>query len=705
MSDGFGHRVRVRAILRGIVGLLCASLLAFPVHAERDEALDKIKGHAEKLQELVKKYREAKIPIIKHESVSIHDRRGNPQNCSLRIWYNNGTKVDLATSGGKYEGNFDHGEKPVSKAISLRLSNCACTPVRTRHTQTWPALSEPLEKIKQVVADEIRGYAEDKAKEFAKSAFEKVAEGLGVGAKASGFLSGFTAGAEVGAAVGNHLTEQINKILDDAAAGDLVTAGDSAFPAHPNAGRLTARWWDVWRAKPRVSDRWDITVRCGRRIVPPSEANWHFVSDLTPKPPVTVTPGTGQDAADREEAARRKQEADGFRREQQERERKRKAERAKEEAEAKRKREERRRKLEASAAEIARTCTICDPIRTRIAEVEKDIADRERQLPGLEAALSAARAAGSRAQRAERAARDRLARFRNPTSSVTDHTTGRTVTSTDLEVRNQAAREIWNRRAAGELSADETTAEWARLDDPAVRAGIKQRAEQRLEAEVDKATQAREAADRAVREAELALTRARGALRGWRRMLTDLRAQLAECVKQCKANAMKIARGWYQAYYELPNVNSLYAPARPKVQVRVLNVTHVSGNNPFDARDPAGTGESDASGSTAAAAGGGANPLAASASPPSYVGNSNCGVVTTNFDIVSSSVVALDPLGANGRTRFDVDPGTGNANSQSSNLTIIGDPGHSCQLFGIGANAFTLFCFRTGASCSEAFSR
>ena len=156
-----------------------------------------------------------------------------------------------------------------------------------------------------------------------------------------------------------------------------------------------------------------------------------------------------------------------------------------------------------------------------------------------------------------------------------------------------------------------------------------------------------------------------------------------------------------------------------KFWVEVEQVFTVTGNNPFDPRDPLADGQNQLRriiseprrGPVITPPGGGPGPvITPGGSNPftdntgNYSGNSGCGFSLTRLGTSGNNVVTLTLTG-NGTARFDIDTATGNANSQGNNLTVLGDVGHSCQIFNVQNNSFTLFCFRPGASCTEPFSR
>ncbi|MBT7951763.1 MAG: hypothetical protein HN764_09080 [Gammaproteobacteria bacterium] len=539
--------------------ILCCLLLVsfsfpFAVYADDDDATQKIEDAADKIKELIEAYQEAEVNFVKQEVVTIKDTAGNPRDCDVAIFYDNGQQARFKTSGGSFDGNFDHGSNVPTNALSLRLSNCECRAVSTKHLSTWLGVIDEIEKVKKVIADEIEGMLEDKAKEYAEEVFNKLAEKAGLAAGASGFLTGFKAGAELGAAVGEHITEEINKILDNARQRNQQAAQDNDnAPLYPNVGHVNprSRWGNFRGENPQLRNKWDITVRCGSNVIPPSRASWSDVSGLVTagRPAQTAGPSSQssqQAAADRQAARERAEQERQERQAEAQRERERRqqeAEAARRQAEAERRYEEEQRRLKAEAQEISRTCKICDPIRDQIAKTQQDIEDAESQLPDLEKAVSDAEDALNRSRNKERQARNKLDEFLNPQSSATNLSTGRAATTTDLEVRNQAAMEAMDRYQAGEATAEETSEAWRDLDNPQQIEELKQRAKDRLEAEIDTAKQEREQKESELSTARQSLGRENRRIEGLKSYLEELRARLEECIKQCQAQAMDIARG------------------------------------------------------------------------------------------------------------------------------------------------------------------
>ncbi len=542
-------------IYRLVLSCLLVAGLSFPLlsSAEEDDTSEKIEAAADKIKELIEAYQKAEVNFVKREIVTIKDTAGNPQSCDVAIFYDNGQQARFHVSDGSFEGNFDHGANVPANALSLRLSNCACRPIKTDHVSTWLGIVDEVEKVKKVIVDEIRGMAEDKAKEYAEELFNKVAEKAGLAAGASGFLTGFKAGAELGAAVGDHITEEINKILDSARKRNQRAAKDlDDSPLYPNVGHVNprGRLGNAFGDSPQLQNQWDITVRCGSRTIPPAEAGWNRVPGLIAagRPPQETTSSpSAEEAAATRQAAREKAEQEQREREaeaQRERERREaEAEDARRRAEAKRRYEQKQQRLKAQAREISTTCKICDPIRAQIAATEKKITEVETEIPVLEQAVTDAETSLDKARNKEQQARDKLDNFQNPDSSVTDIESGRTITSTDLEVRNQAAIEAMDRYRAGEITAAETENAWKNLDDPQQIKALKQKAKQRLESEIEAAKQNREQKEATLKTAKQAAGKAKRQLKGLQDQLQDLQTKLEQCIKQCQAQAMDIARG------------------------------------------------------------------------------------------------------------------------------------------------------------------
>jgi len=156
--------------------------------------------------------------------------------------------------------------------------------------------------------------------------------------------------------------------------------------------------------------------------------------------------------------------------------------------------------------------------------------------------------------------------------------------------------------------------------------------------------------------------------------------------------------------------------------VEVEQVFNVTGNNPFDPRDPlaeqAGSSPTivvptvpdtpSSNGDPVANPGGnpGSSPPAGNpfqSSVGNFSGNNGCGVSLTTFATQGLNAITLT-LPGNGTVPFSIN---GNqANSQSTNLVIFSLPGHSCSAQNIQPTNFQLFCSNSGGgSCLENFSR
>jgi hypothetical protein len=82
-----------------------------------------------------------------------------------------------------------------------------------------------------------------------------------------------------------------------------------------------------------------------------------------------------------------------------------------------------------------------------------------------------------------------------------------------------------------------------------------------------------------------------------------------------------------------------------------------------------------------------------------------CGIATTSLSVTpGNSTMTANPFGANSNVQFSCSGPT--ANSASSNLTILGQPGHSCTLNGQSQTAFGIACRNnSGGTCSSSCSR
>lgn len=91
-----------------------------------------------------------------------------------------------------------------------------------------------------------------------------------------------------------------------------------------------------------------------------------------------------------------------------------------------------------------------------------------------------------------------------------------------------------------------------------------------------------------------------------------------------------------------------------------------------------------------------------------YGGDGGCGISDARFSVTTqgaSSVVLLNPFGANGATSFTIDSANpSSATSVRSDLTINGDDGYSCSMVCSPPGTFTISCFKEGGTtCTEKF--
>jgi hypothetical protein len=159
--------------------------------------------------------------------------------------------------------------------------------------------------------------------------------------------------------------------------------------------------------------------------------------------------------------------------------------------------------------------------------------------------------------------------------------------------------------------------------------------------------------------------------------------------------------------------------------VEVEQVFNVTGNNPFDPRDPLAEQATGAPASfgaptpsvplipaapgtgTAVTPGGGTSPPPANpfeSSTGAFNGNNGCSIGSTTFGTQGATIVTLT-LPPNGSVLFTI-AGPNQANSQSSNLVLFGLPGHRCEARSIQPGNFQLFCENGGGgNCLENFAR
>ncbi len=122
--------------------------------------------------------------------------------------------------------------------------------------------------------------------------------------------------------------------------------------------------------------------------------------------------------------------------------------------------------------------------------------------------------------------------------------------------------------------------------------------------------------------------------------------------------------------------------------VEVLDVKHVTGNNPFNRDDPLEE-ESNSSSSTTT--------NSSTTTTNNFVtgsyscGANTCGIASFNLS-KSGSTTTLNSFGANGSTPFTVNSSGNNGTSNSNNLTILGAPQHQCTIQHTAPKTITLVC-------------
>ncbi len=520
------------------------------VNAEEDDYGKKIEEAADKIKDLIEKYQKMEIDFVKQEIVSIKDEQGNPKDCDVAIFYNNGKQARFSTKNGQFDGNFNHKNVIPKKPLSIRLSNCPCTPISAKFEQTWLEINQVLAKIKKTIEDEIKEKGQEKAKEIAEDAIKKVFEKLGYGAAASGFLTGFGIGASLGAPIGEYITETINKILDLAREQNL---GASEFfddaPLRPNIGWVSPRgaWGNFWGESPQLQNKWDITVNCGTKIIAPADATWVPAKDVIVKQPVAqvaTTPKTDSVARDTLGAEQR------YRDEQADYNREREAREQQEREAARLRYEDYQRELRQKAQEIAQTCPLCEPIRKQMEQVSAGIKNAEQEIPKLENEVADSQNKAEQAKKQVENAQQRLDNFKNPKSYIQDSQTGKRVTSSDVEVKKTASQQNWESYARGEQTAQQTVKNWESFDQEALEKAKKE-TEQRLEKEAREAEQKLQQAQQKLNKAMQEFANAQRNLEQLKKELEKLKQQLEECLKLCKEHSAEIAKGMYTSYQDL----------------------------------------------------------------------------------------------------------------------------------------------------------
>ncbi|MBW3019372.1 hypothetical protein KY329_04280 [Candidatus Woesearchaeota archaeon] len=538
---------------RLIAVFLIFTMLMVPVCAEEEQsALKKAQNIADEIKDLLEKYKNAEIDMVKQEVMTIKDEQGNSKDCDVAIFYKSGKQARFSTENGEFDGNFDHGKSFPGEPLSIRLSGCPCKPISTTHTTDYPKIDELKEKLKDVLEKKLQEIGEEQGKKLVKKAITTLFEHLGYGAAASGFLSGFGIGASLGAPIGQYLTDSINQILDmateaNAQASELMeAAGDTPEPMNPLVGQVHPRGFlgNLFGTDPQIVNTWNVTVQCFMYDFTPKTAEWISIPKIIerteprvhPLPPLTPP---GQSVEEKERQRREEQE----RRAREEQERRQKAKEAY---------EKRMKELEEKAEKIRKECPICDPIREKIAEMNEKIKEQEEKVAGLKNEADNAQEEFDDAKNALDNARQRLDDFDNPKSSMTDSETGRTVTTTDIEVAREAAQENWEAYTRGEQGAQQTMDNWETQDQRMPE--LKAKARERLQNKIAEAEQKLNEAQQANQAKQHELSREQQLLDSLKRQLEDLNRQLEDCIKKCVEYAMQIAKGQYTGYGELPEV-------------------------------------------------------------------------------------------------------------------------------------------------------
>ncbi len=525
---------------------------------EFQDTVNKIKEASDKLNELVDAYKEMKLDFIKTEDVTVKDQDGNGVSCELEAYYDSDYVSDLTTSAdGTYKGNFNHRQRYPGKLISYRLSGCKCRIVNVNHQVSFPSFDEHINRLKQLLSDELQKWGEDKGKEIAEETVKKGFDAAGAGELAGPFLAGFKVGADLGAPFGEALTKGLNDMLELSVNQNKwkreALKGDSGALEPANYRRITARWWDFGRTAPMIANKWDITVKCDPRYSSSvADATW----TAPPKKPKTVTgtqTGTQTGTTPQTPSTTGTTPTNQGYDEQQRRDEQRRAdeERSRREAEAKRIAEEKAKReaeLQKAEEEVRTKCKICDPLVQQINDLSNSIADKEAQSIDLNSQADQAKADAEKAERDLKNAQEALNQFDNPSSWAESN--GRRITSSDLAIDRMVSQENWQRYADGEQSAQETSNNWRDYND-AQRAEAKARYKESLEAKIDAAKAVSDAKASDANAKQAAAAKARSELVSLKRQLDALKKQLEDCLKKCKENARQIAENPQMGYQEL----------------------------------------------------------------------------------------------------------------------------------------------------------
>lgn len=532
------------------------------VYALDEAQSKKLEAAGKKMKDLVEKYKKKELEKYNEVNISIKDTDGNPRDCTVRLYYNDYKQERFATSGGSFNSVFNHGESIPTELYSVAVYDCPCYPIKIDvNGPTYPGLSEEVEKIKEVILDEIEGEATKKITKEMKAQMEKamtkVFDGMGhAGATwAKRFMSGVSVGMDLGKPFKDFFDKEIAKLFDaflmqDERRDKLL---DEKEPKNSNRSIVKEEWSDYLARKATGSathaatTKYDINVllRCPKNHKPKEfYLDWKRIDRLPPitKPDPKVTPPpvhTGErqeteaEYAERvknhnEEEARKAEEraaADKARAER----------RAKDEAERKAA-EEAKAKAEAAAQakaeQIAKECKKCETIKDAL---DAKRGEYEQAWDDLGEATTAERESGKTTDKAKKAQTKAEAKRDNFNKPGTDYveSNGRRIDATDLELRDAAAQAGWERYRAGELTASELSDYWSTLDGDAIDA-LRAKVKADLEAAAKDAKDATEKAEKAQKEAEAKTQAAQEDLNKKAKEKDALENAYKDCLKKCQ---------------------------------------------------------------------------------------------------------------------------------------------------------------------------
>lgn len=547
---------KIQFIVLLILGMIFfLTMVKVSLAEDDDEKLtpeQRMNAAADELKDLMDKYENAEIDFIKHEDVNIVDLTGNPKECNMEIYYDNGEVASFSAQGGEFHGSMKY-DKPLNKARCIKVY-CPCKIAMVTHQQTAGQIQEALEKLKKAM----REYLEDKASGVIEEARDKaithVLDALGI---ASGpFLTGLKLGMDLGAPFGEMMNKFIEMIFNHVRELDEIyykEFGDCAPSSGHKRTKPIPGWkdlkWLPWHEDPSLYDTWMIRLDCSQK-----GDNW--------VDPITVSPEELMRQKEQElkraewekiriaeeDAARIKAEDD--------------ARRAREEEEDEQRRREwdtyiigRDAQIKEAAEVLKKDCPMCKELQAAIEQKMKELQSLGPQLADAQKKLGEAQTNYQHAK-SEREALERIKdRFDHPSSYISSG--DKTVTESDLRAKQWAERELLNKWLNKEMSSQQLEDEWKNFDSEKAKEEYKQE----LDKTIIEAKAAEATAQAQLQQASVEVSKLQQQLKDLQAAIDALNAKLADCLKLCKEHAVDIIKGTYV----MPDTN----PNPPKVDTSV----------------------------------------------------------------------------------------------------------------------------------------